>query len=98
LPGLRNFTPASLGNQGNPEGRLAAALTVSLPGVNTSQPGKGIHVYLAVRLQLIKARCSASSKTCAAVIEKTVLLFSMPIEIPDICELHSLLLKYPVNS
>jgi hypothetical protein len=29
---------------------------------------------------------------------KNGLSFSMPIEIPDICELHSLLLKYPVNS
>jgi len=30
---------------------------------------------LAVRLQLIKARCFASLKTCAAVIEKTIFLF-----------------------
>jgi len=98
LPSSRISTPASFGSQGNPKGRLAAALTASLPGVDTSQPGKGIHVYLAVRLQLIKARCSALSKTCAAVIEKTVLPFSIPIKILDTRELHSLLLKYPVNS
>jgi hypothetical protein len=47
----------------------------SLPGVDTSQPGKGIPVYLAVRLQLIKVCCFASWKTCAAVIEKTTFLF-----------------------
>jgi len=75
LPGSRISTPASFGSQGNPQGRLTAALTASLPGVDTSQPGKGNHVYLAVRLQLIKARCFASSKTCAVVIEKTTSLF-----------------------
>jgi len=48
----------------------AVALTTSLPGVDTSQPVKGIHVYSAVRLQSIKACCFASSKTCAAAIEK----------------------------
>jgi len=98
LPSLRNFTPASFGSQGNSNGRLAAALTASLPGVDTSQPGKGSYIHLAVRPQLIKTRCSASSKTYAAVIEKTVLPFSIPIKILGTRELHSLLLKYPVNS
>jgi len=86
LAQLKKFYTGQLRSQGNPQGRLTAALTASLPGVDTSQPGKGIHVYLAGRLQLIKARCSALSKTCAAIIEKTVLPFSMPIEIPNICE------------
>jgi len=36
LARLKNFTPAGFDSQDNPYGRLAAALTASLPGVDTS--------------------------------------------------------------
>jgi len=99
LTRLKKFYTGQLRQSRQPLGVPSGGLDCLIARCRYKPTGqRNSRIFLAVRLQLSKAHCSASSKTCAAIIEKTVPSFSMPSEIPDIYELRSLLLKYPVNS
>gem|GEM_PF-3138965 len=83
LARLKNFYTGQLRQSRQPLGAPYGGLDYLSARCRYKPTGQRNSCVFGCQAQLIKAHCSASSKTCAAVLEKTVFSFSIPIEIPD---------------